>query len=148
MRGLNFHGGNHNFRIRTGGIEAGTACMIVGATGTGKTSLATLYAHSAAKRGDHAVIFTFEERRETFLKRSEGLGMDLRPLIDDGLLSLRAIRTAELAPTEFTHHVRKAVLEDGAKMVMIDSLTGYFHSMPQEEALITQMHDLLSVFSR
>lgn len=26
---------------------------------------------------------------------------------------------------------------------MIDSLTGYFHSMPQEEALVTQMHDLL-----
>ncbi len=178
MRGLNFHGGNHNFRIRTGGldvfprlephvddpdksddvvksgvgeldallgggVEKGTACMVVGATGTGKTSVATLYAYSAAKRGDHATIFTFEERRETFLKRSEGLGIDLRPLIDDGLITLRAVRTAELAPTEFTELVRKAVLEDGTKIVMIDSLTGYYHSMPQENALITQMHDLL-----
>ncbi|WP_299843584.1 ATPase domain-containing protein [uncultured Jannaschia sp.] len=178
MRGLDFHGGNHNFRIRTGGLdvfpcleprtemgdkpdgviesgadgldgllggglESGTACMVVGATGTGKTSVATLYAHAAAKRGDHAAIFTFDERKETFLMRSEGLGMDLRPQIDAGLISLRAIRTAEMAPTEFTDLVRAAVEEDGAKVVMIDSLTGYFHSMPQEEALITQMHDLL-----
>lgn len=144
MRGLTFHGGNHNFRIRTGGLEvfprlepdeddhdasgvviesgargldkmlgggmeAGTACMIVGATGTGKTSVASLYAYSYAKRGDRAAIFTFEERQETFLKRSKGLGMDLRPLIEDGLISLRAIRTAELAPTEFTYLVREAV---------------------------------------
>ena len=126
-----------------GGLDAGTACMVVGATGTGKTSVATLYAHSAALRGDRSVIFTFEGRRESFLKRSEGLGMNLRPLIDDGLINLRTIRTAELAPTEFIDLVRAAVVEDGAKIVMIDSLTGYFHSMPQEEALITQMHDLL-----
>jgi circadian clock protein KaiC len=179
MRGMAFHGGNHNFRIRTGGldvfprlepgektpadetgppvesgaegldallgggVEAGTACMIVGATGTGKTSVATLFAHSAARRGDRAAIFTFDEREETFLVRSKGLGMDLRPLIDAGRLSLRAVRTAELAPTEFTELVRRAVIDEGAKVVMIDSLTGYFHSMPQEEALITQMHDLL-----
>ncbi|WP_299820642.1 ATPase domain-containing protein [uncultured Jannaschia sp.] len=178
MRGVSFHGGSHNFRIRTGGLdvfprlepqadasdgtdavvesgareldallggglEAGTACMVVGATGTGKTSVATLYAYAAAGRGDRAAIFTFDERRETFLKRSEGLGMDLRPLVEAGLIRLQAVRTAELAPTEFTDLVRRAVEEDGAKVVMIDSLTGYFHSMPQENALITQMHDLL-----
>ncbi|WP_404381493.1 ATPase domain-containing protein [Caenispirillum salinarum] len=117
--------------------------MIVGATGTGKTSLATLYAYTAAKRGDLAAIFTFEERHETFLRRSKGLGMDLRPLVDQGSMVLRSIRTAELAPTEFTELVRRTVVEDGAKIVVIDSLTGYFHSMPQENALVTQMHDLL-----
>ena len=126
-----------------GGLESGTACMVVGATGTGKTPIATFYAHAAAKRGDHAAIFTFDERRKTFLMRSEGLGTDLRPQIDAGLISLRAIRTAEVALTEFTDLVRATVEEDGTKVVMIDSLTGYFHSMPQEEALITQMHDLL-----
>ena len=48
--------------------------------------------------------------------------MNLRPLIEKGLINLHAVRTAELAPTEFTDLVRAAVEEDGAKVVMIDSL--------------------------
>jgi circadian clock protein KaiC len=179
MRGMGFHGGNHNFQIRTGGLEVyprlepwpdgeydsgkpiksdaegvdallgggleeGTACMIIGATGTGKTSLATLYAYAAAKRGERAAIFAFDERPETLFRRSKGLGMDLRPLADQGLITLRSISTAELSPGQFAQIVRGAVEDGQAKVVMIDSLTGYFHSMPQEEALVTQMHDLLT----
>jgi len=183
MRGMDFHGGIHNFRIRTGGLdvyprlepraddghgfggdvvkssaeeldallggglEAGTACMLVGATGTGKTSVATLYAYAAAKRGQRAAIFSFDERPETFFKRSEGLGMDLRPLVEDGLIILRTVNTAELSPGECAQNLRDAVEQDDVKLVMIDSLTGYFHAMPQEEALLAQLHDLLAFLS-
>ncbi len=126
-----------------GGLEQGTACLIVGPTGTGKTSVATLYAYEAAKRGERAALFCFDERQETFLKRSEGLGLDVRPFLAQGLISIRSISTAELSPGEFSQIVREAVEEGQAKIVVMDSLTGYFHSMPQEEALLSQMHDLL-----
>ena len=43
--------------------------------------------------------------------------------------------------------MRRAVDEDGARLLLIDSVSGYFHSMPQERLLITQMHDLLSFLS-
>ena len=183
MRGMNFHGGNHNYRIVTGGLsvfprvepeggsehsvfevlksgvagldnllggglEEGTACLLIGPTGTGKSSVATLYAYAAAKRGERAAIFCFDERPETFIMRSEGLGMDIRPLMEQGLITLRPISTAELSPGEFSQLVRAAVEDDHAKVVMMDSLTGYFHAMPQEEALISQMHDLLSFLSK
>ena len=48
---------------------------------------------------------------------------------------------------EFAQRVRKTV-EDGAKVIVIDSLTGYFHAMPQEDQLITQMHELLTYLSQ
>ena len=32
-------------------------------------------------------------------------------------------------------------------MVVIDSVSGYFHSMPQEQVLVTQLHELLSFLS-
>ncbi len=130
-----------------GGLDNGTACLIIGPTGTGKTSVATLYAYEAAKRGQRAALFCFDERPETLLTRSEGLGMKVRDLVADGLISIRSISTAELSPGEFSQMVRQAVEEDQAKVVLMDSLTGYFHSMPQEEALLSQMHDLLTFLS-
>ncbi len=33
-------------------------------------------------------------------------------------------------------------------VVMIDSLTGYFHAMPQEDALLTQLHELRAFLSQ
>ena len=131
-----------------GGLEEGTACLVIGPTGTGKSSVATLYAFEAAKRGKRAVLFCFDERPETLLARSEGLGIKLRPLVADGLIVIKPISTAELSPGEFSQLVREAVEEGQAKVVLMDSLTGYFHSMPQEEALLSQMHDLLTYMSQ
>jgi len=130
-----------------GGLQEGTACLVVGPTGTGKTSVATLYAYEAAKQGKRAALFCFDERPETFMARSEGLGMNVRELVAEGLISLTQISTAELSPGEFAQLVRNAVEQDHAKVVLMDSLTGYFHSMPQEEALLAQMHDLLAFLS-
>ena len=131
-----------------GGLDEGTACLIVGPTGTGKTSVATLYAYEAAKQGKRVALFCFDERPETFLARSEGLGMKVRELVTQGVITIKPISTAELSPGEFSQLVRNAVEEGQAKVVLMDSLTGYFHSMPQEEALLSQMHDLLTYLSQ
>ena len=133
--------------LLNGGLEGGTACLIIGPTGTGKTSVGTLYAYEAAKQGKRAALFCFDERPETFLTRSEGLGMKVRELVAEGLISIKPVSTAELSPGEFSELVRTAVEQDHAEVVLLDSLTGYFHSMPQEEALLAQMHDLLAFLS-
>ena len=183
MRSMAVHGGYHNFKIRTGGLqvfprltvgerraavktpqpltsgvgaldtliggglEPGTTALILGATGTGKTSLATLYAYAAAKRGEQVAIFLFEERLDTFFKRAAGLGMDLEPFVKEKLVSVRQVNAGDLSPGEFADIVRRAVEDDGARLLLIDSVSGYFHSMPQEHLLITQLHDLLSFLS-
>ncbi len=130
-----------------GGLEEGTACLIVGPTGTGKTSVATLFAFAAARRGDASAVFLFDERPETLFRRAEQLSMDIRPFVEAGLMRLQQINTGELSPGEFADTVRKAVEDDGAKVVVIDSLTGYLNAMPQESLLVTQMHDLLTYLS-
>ena len=43
---------------------------------------------------------------------------------------------AQLAPDEFSHLVREVVEENGARVVVIDSLNGYLNSMPDERFLI------------
>ncbi len=131
-----------------GGLSGGTACLIIGPTGSGKSSIAALYAFAAARRGDASAIFLFDERPESLLHRAEGLAMDIRPHVDAGLVHLQRVNTGELSPGEFAHRVRQAVAEDGVKVVVIDSLTGYLNAMQQETLLVTQMHELLAYLSQ
>ncbi len=99
---------------------------------------------AAAARGEHAHIFLFEERLGTWLTRGENLGMPLGRLRREGKLSVTQVDPAELASDEFTHLVREAVEKTDAKLILIDSLTGYFNAMPEARFLSLQMHELLS----
>ena len=131
-----------------GGLVPGTSTLVMGPTGTGKTSTATCCLLAALERGDPAAVFMFDEELGTFFARSASLGMDLRPHLDTGRLQVREIEPAELSPGAFVHYVRRAVEIDGAKTIVIDSLNGYLHAMPNEEYLLLQMHELLSYLSQ
>ncbi|MGI4944898.1 MAG: ATPase domain-containing protein, partial [Janthinobacterium lividum] len=126
-----------------GGVVPGTSTLVMGPTGTGKTSTATRCLLAALERGEPAAVFMFDEGLGTFFARSASLGMDLQPHLDTGLLQVRQIEPAELSPGEFVHYVRQAVEVDGARAVLIDSLNGYLHAMPNEQYLMLQIHELL-----
>ncbi len=130
-----------------GGLGEGSSCLFVGPSGAGKSSVATLYSCAAAARGERSAVFLFEERPETFIRRSESLGMPVRSHIEAELMLVRPINTAELSPGEFAEIVRQQVQERGVRVVTIDSLTGYISAMPDEQMLLTQMHDLLHYLS-
>jgi circadian clock protein KaiC len=127
-----------------GGIERGTSTLIVGAAGSGKSSLASQFAVAAAERGDKAAMFMFDESIETLLSRCDGLNMALRKHVLSGQVSTRQIDPAELSPGEFAHAIRDAVELDHASVVVIDSLNGYLNAMPEERFLIIQLHELLT----
>lgn len=129
------------------GLEMGTSCLITGTTGAGKSTLASVYVEAAAKRKEHSAIFCFDERTETFMHRCKGLGINIKDFIEKGFVNLRQINVGEHSPGEFTQMVRQSVEQDNARVVVIDSLTGYLASMPGEKQLIAQLHELLSYLS-
>jgi circadian clock protein KaiC len=126
-----------------GGLARGTSTLIIGAAGTGKSSLATQFAQAAAQRGECASLFIFDESIATFLERSAGLGMEVEPLIRAGRMIVRQIDPAELSPGEFAHAVCQAA-ENRSRVVVIDSLNGYLNSMPSEQFLTLHLHELLT----
>jgi circadian clock protein KaiC len=127
-----------------GGLHRGTATLILGPAGTAKSVLGTQFASTSAAAGDRVAMFTFDESSETLLARAEGLGSPLPQQVKAGLVKVQQIDPAELSPGEFVHAVRQAVERDGARMILIDSLNGYLHAMPQEEYLPAQLHELLA----
>ena len=129
--------------ILTGGLDRGTSTLLMGAAGSGKSSLATQVALAGLQRGEKAAMYLFDERVPILLERSLGLGMELRPYLENGQLLARHVDPLELSPGKFAHMVRSAV-EDGARTVIIDSLTGYMASMGDEASLMLQVRNLLT----
>jgi circadian clock protein KaiC len=126
-----------------GGIEEGTSTLIVGAAGTGKSTVAAQFAAAAATRGQHAALFVFDESPATLVTRCSALKIDLASHIDAGTVSLQQIDPAELTPGEFVHAIRRAVDERDARIVVLDSLNGYLNAMPEERHLTIQLHEVL-----
>jgi len=126
-----------------GGLDEGSSTLLLGPAGTGKSTLAAVFAHAAARRGDASALFLFDESPQMLLARCAALGMDLEPFIDNGLVRLRQVDPGEMAPGEFVHILRDEV-ERGARIVVIDSLNGYLHASPGERFLAVQLHELLA----
>jgi circadian clock protein KaiC len=125
-----------------GGIEEGTSTLVVGAAGTGKSTLAAQFVAAAAGRGERAALFLFDESPQTLLSRCDALKIPLAAGVEAGLVTMQQVDPAELTPGEFVHAIRVAV-DGGAKIVVIDSLNGYLNAMPEERFLTIQLHELL-----
>ncbi|MGN6621864.1 MAG: ATPase domain-containing protein [Sphingomonas sp.] len=131
-----------------GGLERGASNLILGPAGTGKSLLTLGFVRSAVERGEAAAMFVFDEELGLLSDRSKGLGIDLQAMVDAGNLIIEQIDAAELAPGEFSERVRVCVEQRGAQTVVIDSLNGYQAAMPEEQALILHMHELLQYLNR
>ena len=131
-----------------GGFDRGASNLILGPAGTGKSLLALSFVASAIARGEGAAMFIFDEELGLLFERSKGLGIDLQAMADTGRLAIEQIDAAELTPGEFSQRVRVCVETHGARTVVIDSLNGYQAAMPEEQALILHMHELLQYLNR
>ena len=126
-----------------GGLTWGTTTLLIGPAGSGKSTLAAQYAASGVGKASGA-IFLFDERASTFISRADALGMNMSERLNGGEVALTQIEPGEMSPGEFSHRVRTAVERDNARIVMIDSLNGYLNAIPQVEAPLVRMHELLS----
>jgi circadian clock protein KaiC len=127
-----------------GGLDEGTSTLLMGPSGVGKSSIAVQYACAAARRGDFALFLMFDERLETLFARAAGLGMDLKDQVDAGRIEVRPISSSELNLGQFVYVIRTAVEQRHARLIVIDSLSGYLAAMPGEVSLMLQMHELLA----
>jgi circadian clock protein KaiC len=131
-----------------GGMNRGSSTLVIGPAGAGKSTLCARYLCSAAERGEHGVMFSFDEMRESALLRADGLNVPMRKHLDSGMMRYEQVDAAELAPGEFVHRIRSGVADEGWRVVVIDSLNGLLNAMPGEEGLTIKLHELLTYLNQ
>ena len=131
-------------KLLGGGIDRGTATLLVGPAGTGKSTVALQFATAVAAQGQHSAIFAFEESKSLLQARAEALGMRWKEGNGPGEIQIRQIDPAEIAPGEFASLVREAVEGNDARVIVIDSLNGYLNAMPEDRFLVAQLHEMLA----
>ncbi len=130
-----------------GGADRGSSLMLLGPAGVGKSTITAQFVSAAARRGERSAIYTFDEPVESWIGRAEALGMELRSAVESGLVQIRQIDPAELTPGELAVAIRQQV-DDGVRLVSIDSLTGYLSAMHEERFLVLHLHELLSYLNQ
>lgn len=116
-----------------GGIERATVTLLSGPTGVGKTTLGAQFLAAAARRGERSVLYNFDEGASTFFARCRQLGMPIEAMLEQGRLRFEAIEPLYYNPDQFAASVREEVEHHGTTMVMLDSLSGYQHSVRGED---------------
>ena len=127
-----------------GGLDSGTSNLVIGPAGTGKSTICLKFAVAAAERGQKVSIYNFEESISNLMQRANALGLDLEKHVNAGRIKIRKIDPAELTPGQFASILRESSVIEKSDMVIIDSLNGYIHAMPEQQFLMLQLHELLS----
>jgi circadian clock protein KaiC len=140
-----FRSGNERLdRLVGGGLHAGTGTLFMGPAGSGKSTIASMFASRAARDGHRVLYFAFDEAAATLVQRAREMSLGFDGAIEQGSLRVRQVDPAEIAPGELANEILEAVNNGNVRMVVLDSLNGYVNSMPQEDYLHLHLHELLS----
>ena len=119
--------------ILRGGLLEGSATLIEGSAGTGKTTLALQFIMQGVKEGEHGLIFTFEQFPEQYYDCAGELGWDLRALQAE-----KKIHVVFTTPEDFLDElddpegkIAKILAEHGTKRIVLDSIT-HFEKMSKD----------------
>src|SRR5450755_4506514 len=108
-----------------GGIPEGDSVLVAGASGTGKSVLATQFIAEGIRQGDPGIVVVFEERPQEYAERASSFGLDLKTPRKDQKLEMLYLRPLDLSVDETMHEILEAVQKIGAKRLVIDSLAGF-----------------------
>jgi circadian clock protein KaiC len=114
-----------------GGLPAGTATLVAGAPGVGKTLLGLHFLMAGAREAEPGLLVGFVEDRPRLREKARAFGMDLEAEERAGRILLLTIPSFELDPDRVARLVREEIERREVRRVVIDSVAELDRSFPE-----------------
>ena len=110
-------------RMCGGGVFRDSILLTSGATGTGKTLMATEFTAGGLAHGERCLFFAFEESRDQLLRNARGWDVDFEPAEARGDLQVRCEYPEAAGLEDHLVRIKEAIDTFRPQRVALDSLT-------------------------
>ena len=117
----------------SGGLFRGSAVLVSGAAGTGKTTLGAHLVDAACARGERALLILHEESAGEVIRNLRSIGLDLGRWVEAGLLRIWAARPSAYGLETHLAIVSGLVEEHAPEVVVVDGLASLLDGSPRNE---------------
>ncbi|HAW60092.1 MAG TPA: ATPase [Actinobacteria bacterium] len=127
-----------------GGLYEGSATLITGAPGTGKTTFGMQFIVAGVEKKEPGIVVTFEHFPEIIYRDALSFGWDFKKYEEEGLLKV-IFTSPEVFKTELEKEmglIDELTAEMGAKRILIDPVT-YFQFMTEDRAELRKAYNSL-----
>jgi KaiC domain protein len=108
-----------------GGFPAGHVVVVIGDSGTGKTTLVLQYIMEGLKNNEPGLYITIEEEKESIIATARAYGWDIEKYIKENKLALLKLDLSDIktAARQIKTELPEIIKTFGTKRLVIDSIT-------------------------
>lgn len=127
-----------------GGYYEGSSILLSGTAGTGKTNVATYFAHENCNQGNRSLYIAFEESPQQITRNAASIGLDIQKHIDKKLLVFESVRSSSLGLEMHLAVIQKLIREVKPTVVVIDPMTNLVAAGATNEitAMLSRLLDM------
>lgn len=131
--------------FKSGGYARGSAILVSGTAGTGKTSVAAAFAIGRCKAGERTLFVSYEESAGQLIQNMKSIDFHFEPWVRKGLLRIVSTRPSFFGLEMHLLDLYKTITEFKPRSVVIDPLTSLIGQGDSAElkSMLTRMIDLI-----
>jgi circadian clock protein KaiC len=127
------------------GFFRGSSVLVSGGAGTGKTSVAAHFAHTACRQGERALYIATEQSPREIMRNTQSIGLDLGQWFKNGRLKFHAVRPMRYGLEKHLAVIDDLVMQVRPSVVVVDPITN-FDCMGDSAEVTSLMARLIDLF--
>ncbi len=130
-----------------GGYFRGSSILVSGTAGTGKSSLAAMFAEASCRRKERALYFALEESGAQVCRNMRSIGLDLDRWIKQGLLKIQAARPTVFGLEMHLVTIHKLIEEFEPRAIVIDPISSLTTAgnLGEVKSMLVRLFDFLKM---
>lgn len=131
-----------------GGLPRVSATMIAGSAGCGKNVLGLHFIANGILNKQPCLVVSFEDEHEEFINTAMAFGLDMKKYEEMDILRFIYRPYGHINQDELALKIQEVINEIKVERVLIDSISGLRHAMPDPEELRIYLMSLVKYFKR